>query len=73
MSTLNPYESFLDWRPVMDVLAETPRAIALLLDKMGSGKAYEAPAPGKWSAGEIVAHMADCELVFGFRMRQTLA
>jgi len=73
MSTLNPYESFLDGRPVMDVLAETPRAIALLLDKMGSGKAYEAPAPGKWSAGEIVAHMADCELVFGFRMRQTLA
>ena len=73
MSTVNPYESFLDGRPVMDVLAETPRAIALLLDKMGSGKAYEAPAPGKWSAGEIVAHLADCELVFGFRLRQTLA
>jgi hypothetical protein len=73
MSTLNPYESFLDGRPVMDVLAETPRMIALLLDKMGPGKAYEAPSPGKWSAGEIVAHLADCELVFGFRLRQTLA
>jgi hypothetical protein len=73
MSALNPYEKFLDGRPVMEILAETPRAIASLLDKMGPGKAYEAPAPGKWSAGEVVAHLADCELVFGFRLRQTLA
>lgn len=73
MSALNPYEEFLDGRPVMGVLGETPRTIALLFEKMGPGKAYEAPAPGKWSAGEIVAHLADCELVFGFRLRQTLA
>ena len=73
MNQLNPYERFLDGRPVMEVLAESPRVIALLLEKMGAGKAYEAPAPGKWSAGEIVAHLADCELVFGFRLRQTLA
>jgi hypothetical protein len=73
VSTVNPYEKFLDGRPVMKILAETPRAIASLLDNMGPGKAHEAPAPGKWSAGEIVAHLADCELVFGFRLRQTLA
>ncbi len=30
-------------------------------------------APGKWSIHEIVAHLADTELVFGFRLRQTLA
>ncbi|HWE83462.1 MAG TPA: DinB family protein [Terracidiphilus sp.] len=73
MSAQNPYDKFLDGRPVMDVLAETPRTIASLFEKMGTGKAYEPPAPGKWSAGEIVAHLADCELVFGFRLRQTLA
>jgi len=28
---------------------------------------------GKWNAREIVAHLADCELVFSFRLRQTLA
>lgn len=34
----------------------------------------EAPiAEGKWSPREIVAHLADCELVFSFRLRQTLA
>ena len=73
MSALNPYASFLDGRPVLEILAETPRAIRSLLDAIGPGKSYEAPAPGKWSPGEIVAHLADCELVFGFRLRQTLA
>jgi len=73
MTTLNPYATFLDERPVLDILAETPRTISSLLEKMGPGRAFEAPAPGKWSAGEIVAHLADCELVFGFRLRQTLA
>ena len=33
----------------------------------------EAPAPGKWSPREIVEHLADCELVFAFRLRQTVA
>lgn len=73
MSEVNPYEKFLDGRPVMEILAETPRAISALLEKMGPGRAFEAPAPGKWSAGEIVAHLADTELVWGFRLRQTLA
>ncbi|HET6169397.1 MAG TPA: DinB family protein [Terracidiphilus sp.] len=73
MTTLNPYASFLDHSPLMDILAETPHAISALLEKMGPGRAFEAPEPGKWSAGEIVAHLADCELVFGFRLRQTLA
>ena len=31
------------------------------------------PAPGKWSPAEIACHLADCELAFGFRLRQTLA
>lgn len=73
MSDLNPYDKFLDGRTVTDILAETPGAISSLLESMGPGKACETPAPGKWSAGEIIAHLADCELVFGFRLRQTLA
>jgi len=73
MSDLNPYANFLDGRPVLDILADTPRAITSLLETMGAAKAHEAPAPGKWSPGEIIAHLADCELVFAFRLRQTLA
>jgi hypothetical protein len=73
MSTLNPYAAFLDNRPVLDILADTPRAVRSLLEAIGTAKSCEAPAPGKWSPGEIVAHLADCELVFAFRLRQTLA
>jgi hypothetical protein len=73
MPTLNPYATFLDGRPVLDILTETPHLIRSLLDAMGPGKSSKSPAPGKWSPGEIVAHLADCELVFGFRLRQTLA
>lgn len=73
MSALNPYESFLDGRPVEAILAATPGEIRKLIEAIGAGRGFEPPAPGKWSAGEIVAHLADCELVFGFRLRQTLA
>ncbi len=73
MSTLNPYEGFLDGRPIETILAATPVEIAKLVEAIGPVKGLEAPAPGKWSPGEIVAHLADCELVFGFRLRQTLA
>jgi len=73
MSDLNPYDSFLDERPVEAILAATPPEIERLLNAVGPDKVMTAPAPGKWSPAEIVCHLADCELVFGFRLRQTLA
>lgn len=73
MNALNPYETFLDGRPTAEILADTPIQAGKLLHTIGTARAFEAPAPGKWSPGEIVAHLADCELVFAFRLRQTLA
>ena len=73
MSGLNPYEGFLTGRPVVEILGATAAQIELLLEAMGARRAAAAPAPGKWSAAEIVSHLADCELVFGYRLRQTLA
>src|SRR5579863_3868806 len=73
MSELNPYDKFLDGRPLETILGSTPAAIDGLLETIGFEKSTKAPAPGKWSPAEIVAHLADCELVFGFRLRQTLA
>ena len=35
--------------------------------------ARKRPAPGKWSIAEIVAHLADTELVGGYRLRAILA
>ena len=73
MSELNPYAKFLDDRPLMTILSGTSHEIANKLQMIGPEKSSEPPAPGKWSAAEIVCHLADCEIAFGFRLRQTLA
>lgn len=72
MSQLNPYQKHLDGRPLEAILSATPNAIAEYLEILGS-KQEKHPAPGKWNAAEIISHLADCEIVFGFRLRQTLA
>src|ERR1700689_3419051 len=72
MSTENPYDKFLDGRELESTLAETADKIVEYLQAIGPNQGKE-PAPGKWSAAEIVCHLADCEIVFGFRFRQTLA
>jgi len=69
---VNPYASFLDPRNARDVIASTPARLRELLDSLGAD-AGKSPAPGKWSPREILCHLADCEIVFAFRLRQTLA
>jgi DinB family protein len=73
MSELNPYDKFLDGRTLNAILTATPGEIMRLMLAIGAERENAAPAPGKWSPAEIVAHLADGELVFGFRLRQTLA
>jgi DinB superfamily len=73
MSELNPYAKFLDGRSIETILSATAPALLELTKKIGPEKSMEPPAPGKWSPTEIVCHLADCEIAFGFRLRQTLA
>jgi uncharacterized damage-inducible protein DinB len=73
MSQTNPYEKFLDGQEPLRVLASTGRHIEKIVDELGEERADSAPAAGKWSAREIVCHLADCELAFAFRLRQTLS
>jgi len=70
---LNPYAPQLGGHAPLEVIAATAGQLRALIDRMGKNGAAQAPAPGKWSAREIVCHLADCELVFAFRLRQTLA
>ncbi len=73
MSEINPYAKFLDGRPLEVILASTPSTLSGLIKTIGPEKVTTPPAPGKWSPAEIACHLADCELAFGFRLRQTLA
>jgi uncharacterized damage-inducible protein DinB len=54
-------------------LAKTPRRLQRLASRIGPGLGAARPAPEKWSAKEIICHVADCEIVFGFRYRKILA
>jgi DinB superfamily len=73
MPELNPYARFIDSRPLMEILAATPRTLESLADAIGPARIALNPAPGKWTPAEILCHLADCEVAFGFRLRQTLA
>ena len=70
---LNPYaraSNGLDPIPVLSTTADTLESIACSL----TPEQLDTPqAPGKWSPRELLAHLADCELAFSFRLRQTLA
>jgi uncharacterized damage-inducible protein DinB len=70
---MNPYASHMDDKPSLDVISDTPRRLAQLVDTIGTERLETPPAPGKWSARDILCHLADCELVFGFRLRQSIA
>jgi hypothetical protein len=50
-------------------LGELPRAVAGLTHEEDSIQ----EAPGKWSVREVVQHLADSELVGGFRFRMVLS
>ena len=73
MPSANPYAKYLDGRPALAIMATTAKEVEALLTALGAEKAKSAPAPGKWSAHQIVAHLADCELAFAFRLRQAAA
>jgi hypothetical protein len=51
------------------VQASTPKKLAQLIKGVPAAKLRKRPAPDKWSVAEILAHMADGEIVGGFRMR----
>jgi len=69
----NPYAKFVGDRDPVAVIRGTPAAVRELLQRMPTEQ-IAMSAPGKkWNAREIVCHLADCEMVFGFRLRQTLA
>ena len=53
-------------------MAATPKRLAQLTERLGR-KAGTRAIPDKWSAKEIVGHLADCEVVYGFRYRKILA
>jgi hypothetical protein len=72
-TALNPYAKPLGDLDPRDVLSTTSARLAEFYRQLGPAGIEKHPAPGKWNAREIFSHLADCELAFAFRLRQTLA
>lgn len=72
-ATLNPYAAFLSGREPLTILDTTAGRLQFLTQTIGDDKIATPPVAGKWSARDILCHLADCEMVFAFRLRQTLS
>jgi hypothetical protein len=51
----------------------TPRKLSALIKGLNQKRLSTRPGPGQWSIAEILAHLADAELVIGYRIRLILA
>ena len=56
----------------LKVQAATPKKLDRLVKGVTTAKLRKRPAPEKWSVAEILAHLADVEIVIGWRMRAIL-
>ena len=62
-----------EWRDRIDAIERGPAIIAEALKGVDSHALDYRPAPNKWSVRQIMAHLADVEIIYGYRMRQILA
>jgi len=70
---VNPYRLFLGDQRAVDVIQVTPGTLRELADQLGPAGWDQSYAPGKWTARQILCHLADVEIAFSFRLRQAVA
>ncbi len=71
---MNPYASFLGGNDPIEVIGKTAFRLAESIRRRRGAGMLDAPwAAGKWSARQVLAHMADTEIMFAARLRQAIA
>jgi hypothetical protein len=63
---------YVEGKQPLAVQAATAKKLDRLIKGVSTAKLRKRPAPEKWSVNEIVAHLADGEIVGAFRMRLIL-
>jgi uncharacterized damage-inducible protein DinB len=71
--TPNPYARFVEGMDLVASLEQTPAAIERLVRSWPRERDERSYAPGKWTARQILAHLAHAEMVFSTRLRFALA
>jgi uncharacterized damage-inducible protein DinB len=59
-------------REARPVLGATPGEFAALIAGVPEERLRRPEAPGRWSTGQVLAHMVDSELVWSVRLRRVL-
>ncbi|HVB37261.1 MAG TPA: DinB family protein, partial [Vicinamibacterales bacterium] len=72
-ATLNPYERFLGDREPIDILAAVPVRIEEMAAAWTPDRYERSYAPGKWTARQILLHLAETEAMMSVRIRMALA
>jgi hypothetical protein len=60
-------------RSPIESLAASARRIEDAARRLGAAGLARSYAPGKWTGGQVLAHLADVEMAIGFRVRQVLS
>jgi hypothetical protein len=63
---------YVEGKQPLAVQAATAKKLERLIKGVPTSKLRRRPAPDKWSVAEILAHLADAEIVAGFRVRLIL-
>src|SRR5215471_7720237 len=63
---------YVEGKEPLRVQRETPRKLAALVRGLSKKQLTRKPAPDKWSITEILAHLADTEIVGAWRLRHVL-
>lgn len=61
--------SYIEGKEPLAVQAATAKRLAQLIEGVSTSELRRRPALDKWSVSEIIAHLADGEIVGGFRVR----
>ncbi len=69
----NPYAGFLAGQDPVLLIKSFPHALSAVVARLSQAGMGLRLAPGKWTVSEILCHLADTEIAFSFRWRQTLA
>ena len=65
--------SYQEGADFLALQAEAPEKLASLVEGLSPEELSRRPAPDKWSIQQLAAHLADDELVGGYRIRLILA
>jgi hypothetical protein len=69
----NPYAADLGNRDALEAFGETPFRLRELLDSWSEADFERSYAPGKWTARQVLIHLAQTELALGTRARFALS